>query len=284
MRTKVLVTGANGQLGQTIRAIANQYPTLDFLFLDKDHLDVTNASQVLGFFKSNALNWCINAAAYTAVDNAETHPEQAYQINVLGANHIAKACHEHAVKLIHISTDFVFDGEKNAPYKENDTTNPLGVYGLTKLEAENAVKAYCSSHFIIRTSWLYSEFGDNFMKTMVRLASERDLVRVVSDQIGAPTYARDLAVVLINIILGDRVNYGTFHYSNQGQISWFEFAKAIFEEIQSSVRLEPILTKDYVTLAKRPLYSVLDTSKIETEMSLRIPFWRESLIAVLSQK
>ena len=284
MKKTVLITGGSGQLGQCLQSIAYQHPTLNFLFADKSTLDVTNAIHVLDFFEKHNIDWCINCAAYTAVDNAETHQEQAYQINVLGAMNIAKACQEYDVKLIHISTDFVFDGLKNMPYKETDFTNPQGVYGSTKLEGENEIQKYCSSNFIVRTSWLYSEFGHNFMKTMLRLSSQRDILRVVEDQIGSPTYAVDLAEALIQIIQKNRGDFGVFHYSNQGQMSWFEFAKAIFELTDSSFILEPILSKDYNTLAKRPTYSVLDTSKISKEFELKIPGWKESLLVALSKE
>lgn len=283
MKTTVLVIGGNGQLGQCIESIAYQHPSLKFIFVDKTILDITNAPHVFDFFETHNIDWCINCAAYTAVDNAEVNQEQAYQINVLGTKNIAKTCQRHDVKLIHISTDFVFDGLKETPYKETDLTSPQGVYGATKLESETEVQKHCTSYYIIRTSWLYSEFRYNFMKTMLRLASNRDIVRVVNDQTGSPTYAVDLAEVLIQIISDDKTNYGVFHYSNRGQISWFEFAKGIFELTNSAVVLEPILSSDYVTLAKRPKYSVLDTSKISEEFNLDIPFWKDSLTKALSK-
>lgn len=283
MTTKVLVTGAKGQLGQGIQSIAHQYPTLNFLFVDKQQMDITNIIQISEFFKTHKVDWCINCAAYTAVDQAENHKEEAYQINVLGTRNIAQLCQEYDAKLIHISTDFVFDGLKSSPYTERDATNPINVYGETKLKGELEVKAHCASHFIIRTSWLYSEFGHNFMKTMLRLASERDILRVVNDQIGSPTYALDLAEALLHIIQKDKDHYGVFHYSNQGQISWFEFAKTIFELVNHHIVLEQILTKDYPTLATRPLYSVLDTSKISEAFNLEIPFWKDGLVTALSK-
>lgn len=282
MKTKVLVTGGNGQLGQSIQAIAIQHPTIDFLFVDKFSLDITDSKHVLEFIKANKIDWCINCAAYTNVDKAETEPEKAYQINVLGARNIAQACQEYGVKLIHISTDFVFDGFKTTPYTELDETNPINIYGKTKLKGENEIKQILDTHFIIRTSWLYSEFGHNFMKTMLRLASEKDKIAVVNDQIGSPTYAEDLAEVLIQMILKDNDNYGVFHYSNQGQISWFEFAEGIFELANCDVFLAPILTKDYPALAKRPQYSVLESSKMAEQFCVDIPYWKDSLIKVLS--
>lgn len=283
MKTKVLVTGANGQMGQSIQSIVQNYSTVAFLFTDRSSLDITNSLDVAKFFEANKIDWCINCAAYTNVDKAETEPEQAFQINALGAKNIAQACLEHDVKLIHISTDFVFDGLRSTPYKETDKVNPLSVYGQTKLNGEVEVKNNCTSYFIIRTSWLYSEFGHNFMKTMLRLGAEREQLAVVNDQIGSPTYAVDLAEVLLQIILKNKRNYGIYQYSNQGAISWFEFAKTIFELSECQIVLKPILTKDYPTLAKRPGYSVLETSKIAEEFDLKIPFWEDSLALAMTR-
>ncbi|MBA6151939.1 dTDP-4-dehydrorhamnose reductase [Gelidibacter maritimus] len=277
MKTRVLVTGGSGQLGQSIQSIALQQSSLEFLFCDKNMLDITNSEHVLSFFKTNKIDWCINCAAYTNVDKAEVNQDQAYQINVLGAKNIAKACQVYNVKLIHISTDFVFDGQSNKPYTETDITNPINTYGRTKLQGEAEIASIFDNFFIIRTSWLYSEFGHNFMKTMLRLSSEKELIRVVDDQIGTPTYAGDIAEALIKLILDDTSNYGIFHFANHGEVSWFEFAKAIFEQTHSSVILEPIFSRDYITLAKRPAYSVLDTSKASEEMDIAIPFWKDSL-------
>lgn len=279
----VLVTGARGQLGQCIQKIAHQFSTLHFIFVDKNKLDITNTNDVLVFFEAHPIDWCINCAAYTAVDNAENDQKNAYKINSLGAKKIAQACQKYGVKMIHISTDFVFDGLKTTPYKETDAVNPQSVYGASKLEGEIAIKTYCPSHLIIRTSWLYSEFGHNFLKTMLRLSSERNTLAVVSDQIGSPTYAVDLAEVLLQMILDNKTNYGTFHYANQGELSWFDLAKAIFDCTENTVILEQILTRNYVNLAKRPPYSVLNTSKICEEYHLKIPFWKHSLIKALSQ-
>ncbi|RXJ52442.1 dTDP-4-dehydrorhamnose reductase [Gelidibacter gilvus] len=283
MKKTVLVTGGNGQLGQCIQSIANQFPSLHFLFVDKDILDITNEKDVLDFFEAHHIHWCINCAAYTAVDHAEENQELALQVNVVGARNIANACQRNGSKLIQISTDFVFDGKSSNPYKETDRVNPLGVYGLTKLNGEVEVKKNCPSYFIVRTSWLYSEFGNNFMKTMLRLGSEKTQLSVVNDQIGSPTYAIDLAEALIQIIQLDTDNYGIYHYSNHGQISWFDFAKTIFELTNNDLSLNPILSKDYATLAERPKYSVLDTSKITDEFALKIPFWKDSLANALSK-
>jgi dTDP-4-dehydrorhamnose reductase len=283
MNNSILVTGGKGQLASSIRAIADQYPTVNFIFVDRNELDITNAQHVLEYFKNSQIDWCINCAAYTAVDRAEEEIEKAQRVNVIGARNLAQASKIQNVKLVHISTDFVFDGLNDAPYKETDAANPQSIYGITKLNGENEIKRFCPSSFIIRTSWLYSEFGHNFMKTMLKLASERDSLSVVNDQIGTPTYAVDLAKAIMHIILENKSNYGVFHYANLGQITWFEFATTIFELTNINIILKPVSTKEYVTLAVRPKYSVLNTSKITEEFGLKIPFWKDSLIKALNE-
>jgi len=280
-KKKVLVTGSNGQLGQCIRSVSKELNNNFQFFFATEEFDITNEEQVLGYFNENNFNYCINCAAYTAVDKAEEENEKAYKVNALGVEYLADACLRTDTTLIHISTDFVFDGKGNKQYTELDKTNPISVYGETKLQGENIIAKKLEKYFIIRTSWLYSEFGNNFVKTMLRLGNERDALNVVSDQIGSPTYAIDLAKVLLNIIFENKSNYGIYHYSNQGQISWFEFAKGIFEASNNDIILKPILTKDYSTLAKRPRYSVLDTSKISEQFNLEIPFWKESLLSAI---
>lgn len=275
--TTVLVTGADGQLGQCIQNITHQFPSLDFLFADRNTLDITVANDVLDFFETNAIDWCINCAGYTAVDNAENDQENAYKVNSIGAKNMAQACQKNDVKMVHISTDFVFDGLKTTPYTELDKTNPVNVYGESKLKGENEIKQILDKHFIIRTSWLYSEYGNNFMKTMLGLAQDRQELSVVNDQLGTPTYAGDLARVVLNIIKLRSQNYGVYHYSNEGITSWFEFAKAIFEESNIELYIIPIETKDYPTLTKRPRYSVLDKSKIKKMLNVEILDWRQSL-------
>ena len=236
----VLVTGASGQLGQSLQYIAKDYNDCEFIFASSQEFDITNQEQVNLFFKKTKIDFCINTAAYTAVDKAETETEKAHAINVLGSKYLAIACKNNKVKLIHISTDFVFDGTSAKPYLETDTTNPLGVYGATKLKGELEIMHNMSDYFIIRTSWVYSQFGNNFMKTMLRLASERDSLNIVSDQIGSPTNAVDLAKAIMNIVCHtDRSrsanfqlptsNYGIYNFSNEGQCSWYDFAKKIFE-------------------------------------------------------
>lgn len=286
----VLVTGANGQLGQSLQFIAKNYPNINFVFCDSSTLDITNLESVTEVFHQFKPNFCINAAAYTAVDKAESEPKKAHLINVIGAQNIANVCKETNCILLHISTDFVFDGTKTTPYTEDDQPNPTGVYGQTKLDGEKAIQDTFEKYFIIRTSWVYSQFGNNFMKTMLRLASERDSLSVVNDQIGTPTNAVVLAVVLVNIVLTHNAqrtthNYGIYNFSNEGQCSWYDFAKKIFEINKIKINLQPIPTSSYPTPAQRPKYSVLDKSKIKntfgSEIWEEIKTWEESLKTVI---
>lgn len=274
----VLVTGANGQLGHCIKDLEGHYPDLNFIYTDYPDLDICNENAVIDFFeKYETIDYCINCAAYTAVDKAEEDKEKAFNINVLGPKHLALTCRNNDTVLIHISTDFVFDGKKTEPYVETDTPNPISVYGDTKLNGEIEIQNILRNHFILRTSWLYSEHGQNFMKTMLRLAKTHDELSVVSDQMGTPTYAGDLAEVIMHIIQTRSNKYGTYHYSNEGEISWFEFAEAIFEERRIAIKVKPIMTIDYPTLAKRPKFSVLDKSKIKNNIDITILNWKDSL-------
>ena len=230
------------------------------------------------FFTTNPkIDYCINCAAYTAVDKAETEVEKAFEINAKGAKNLALVCNAQDAILIHISTDFVFDGNKTEPYTETDVPKPISVYGASKLQGEVEVQKTLKKHFIIRTSWLYSEYGANFMKTMLRLAEIRDEISVVSDQIGSPTYAGDLADVILKIINSKNTNFGLYHYSNEGETSWYGFAKAIFESCKNSVRVTPISSTQYTTAATRPKYSVLDTARAKKVFN-SIPYkWEISL-------
>ena len=281
----VLVTGANGQLGQALQFIATNYPAIHFVFCSSTELDITSKENCGSIFKKHQPNFCINAAAYTAVDKAESEPEKAHLINVIGAKNLAEVCKEHNTILLHVSTDFVFDGSQKTPYTEENLPNPTGIYGLTKLQGEQAIQKTWDKHFIIRTSWVYSQFGNNFMKTMLRLASERDSLSVVNDQIGTPTNAVDLAKVLIKIvtehsILNTEHLYGIYNFSNEGQCSWYDFAKKIFEVNNITINLQPIPTTSFPTPAKRPKYSVLDKSKIKKVFAVEIKNWEESLIQI----
>ncbi|WP_040252873.1 dTDP-4-dehydrorhamnose reductase [Psychroserpens mesophilus] len=279
---KVLVTGGDGQLGHCLRAITERFENIQFLFTNKTELDITQKTNIDDFFTLNNFDWCINCAAYTAVDKAESEIESSKKINVTGVKNLAEACLKHDIKIIHISTDFVFDGTQNRAYKEDVLTNPLGVYGNTKLGGENELKKICSKHFIIRTSWLYSEFNQNFMKTMLRLAKDKEELNIVSDQIGSPTYARDLAEVIMLIINRDSSDYGLYHYSNEGVASWYDFAKAIFDLNSNTVKVIPVPTESYPTPSKRPHFSVLDKTKIKTTFNIEVPYWRDSLKYALS--
>lgn len=277
----VLVTGANGQLGQSLQFIAEKHPEIEFVFCDSEKLDITDYDNVNDVFNEFIPDYCINAAAYTAVDKAELEPEKAYSINVLGPQNLSKLCKINNTVLVHISTDFVFDGTKTTPYTELDKPNPTGVYGQTKLDGEIAIQDIWEKHYIVRTSWVYSQFGNNFMKTMLRLGSERDSLSVVNDQIGTPTNAVDLAEVLVAIITKNAKqnteHYGIFNFSNEGQCSWYDFAKKIFEFNNININLQPIPTTSYPTPAKRPAFSVLDKSKIKSIFGIEIKNWEVSL-------
>ena len=278
----ILVTGANGQLGQSLQWMASKYPEVHFVFCSSTDLDITNLDHCDSVFTEIQPNYCINTAAYTAVDKAESEPEKAHLINVVGAQNLAEVCKKHQTTLLHLSTDFVFDGDKNAPYNEEDLPNPTGVYGQTKLEGERAIQSVLEAYYIIRTSWVYSQFGNNFMKTMLRLASERDSISVVNDQIGTPTNALDLAEALIKIILTDiqqptTDNFGIYHFSNEGSCSWYDFAKMIFEINNIRINLRPIPTTSFPTPARRPKYSVLDKAKIKAVFGIEINNWEHSI-------
>ena len=289
----VLVTGANGQLGQSLQFIAGNYPAVQFVFCSSSDLDITNKLNCEAFFLQYKPNYCINTAAYTAVDKAESEPEKAHLINVNGPKNLAEVCAAFSTKLLHVSTDFVFDGllspsVQAGGYTENDIPNPTGVYGQTKLDGEKAIQQTFDNYFIIRTSWVYSQFGNNFMKTMLRLASERDSVSVVNDHIGTPTNAVDLAEVLVKIIVFSSLSFGEgpgevfgiYNFSNEGQCSWYDFAKKIFEIHKIKINLLPIPTSSYPTPAKRPSYSVLDKSKIKNVFGVAVKDWDESLKAM----
>ena len=275
----VLVTGSNGQLASCIKDLAKQYEGLNFIYTDYQELDICDLNQVNTFFKSNKkIDYCINCAAYTAVDKAETEVDKAFEINATGAKNLAIVCDKFDTILIQVSTDFVFDGEKKEPYTETDVAKPISVYGASKLQGEIEIKQTLETYFILRTSWLYSEHGANFMKTMLKLAETRDEISVVSDQIGTPTYAGDLADVILKIISSKNTNFGLYHYSNEGVASWCEFAKAIFEASNLKIKLNAIKTSAYPTPAKRPVYSVMDKTKIKSVLKTETLSWQDRLI------
>jgi len=278
MTTKVLVTGADGQLAQTIKELYyKNKDNIQFVFVNKKQLDITNFSKVSAFFSEHSFQYCINCAAFTNVDGAETSKALAFSINANAVKHLAKCCKVSNTVLIHISTDFVFDGLKLEPYTELDHTNPLSVYGRSKLEGENIINQIVNNYFIIRTSWLYSEYKSNFVMAMLNLATYKDDINVVNDQIGTPTNANDLARAIIMIINNKDKNYGIYHYSNLGETSWYGFAKEIFKLTNAPITLNPIDSGAYFTKAKRPMYSVLDKTKISTVFDINILDWKESL-------
>ncbi|APY08469.1 dTDP-4-dehydrorhamnose reductase [Winogradskyella sp. J14-2] len=279
MTPRILVTGSNGQLGTCIKDVDDN--KFDIKYVSSSDLDITNNKEVESFFEQQKIDWCINCAAYTAVDKAESDYNSAFNVNVSGVKNLAEACKAYNVKLIHVSTDFVFDGEQNKPYKESDPTNPLSVYGDTKLKGEQEVSKALKEYFILRTSWLYSEHGANFLKTMLRLSKDKTQLGVVGDQIGTPTYAKDLAKAILLFIEKDISNYGIYHYSNNGVASWYDFAKAIFEIHKTNIQLNNISTAQFPTPAKRPRFSVLDKTKIETALRQNVPYWRDSLITAM---
>lgn len=274
---KILVTGSNGQLGSCIKIKSKEQKTLDFVFLDSKGLNVTNSKQIDEVFSNNNFDYCINCAAYTAVDQAEEDTNEAYNINVLGSKNLAEACKKFKVILIHISTDFVFEGKAEVPYLETDVTNPINIYGQTKLLGEKVIQSTLSEYYIIRTSWLYSEFKNNFVKTMLNLASKRDVLNVISDQLGTPTNANDLSSTILKIINSNIKRYGLYHYSNLGETSWYGFAQFIFKHLNINIQVNAVNSDQFVTKAKRPNYSVLDKTKIINTFKLEILDWDQSL-------
>jgi dTDP-4-dehydrorhamnose reductase len=270
----ILVTGANGQLGQSIKKVESNYPEFTFIYQNSQELDITNLDSCKVAFEKYKPQYCINTAAYTAVDKAESESEKAFEVNVNGPKNLAQVCAEYDTVLVHVSTDFIFDGTQTKPYVETDTPNPTSVYGLTKLQGEQAIEKSWAKHYIIRTSWVFSEFGNNFMKTMIRLGNERDSLSVVNDQKGTPTYAPDLADALLQICKSNNQAYGIYNYSNEGECTWFEFAQEIFNVNNISIDLNPIPTTAYPTPAKRPAYSVLNKEKIKNTFNISIAPWQ----------
>jgi dTDP-4-dehydrorhamnose reductase len=276
---KILVTGSNGQLGNEIRELSSDFPNLNFLYTDIEELDITSEIEVNKFFEVNKPDAIINCAAYTAVDKAESDEKLAFLINDTAVGILARVTSDINALFIHISTDYVFDGTAHLPYQESDKRNPVSAYASTKYAGELAVEKYATKAIILRTSWLYSAFGGNFVKTILKYGKERGVLNVVSDQIGTPTYARDLARTILTIIPKAEKIKGVeiYHYSNEGVASWYDFAKAIVEISGINCIINPIGTKDYPLPAKRPFYSVLDKSKIKVKFKTEIPYWRDSL-------
>jgi dTDP-4-dehydrorhamnose reductase len=276
---KILVTGSNGQLGNEIRRLGADYPSFEFLFTDLAELDITNEEAVDNLVTSFHPDSILNCAAYTAVDKAEQEEKIAFLINSSAAGILARVASKHDAMLIHISTDYVFDGKGYCPYIEEYPTNPISMYAKSKHAGEQHIQSYADKALIFRTSWLYSEFGHNFVKTILKYGKERDYLNVVFDQIGTPTYAYDLAKVILEILDKQSILNGVeiFHFSNEGVASWYDFAKAIVELSGTDCEIKPIETRDYPLPAVRPFYSVLNKSKIKQRFQVEIPFWRDSL-------
>jgi len=292
MRKKILVTGANGQLGLELKQLAPSYPAFDFIFVTREELPLESLDVIDSFITGHKPQYLINCAAYTAVDKAETEKELAYKINAEAPGIIAAACKKNNAQLIHISTDYVFNGMGNKPYKEDDITDPVNLYGDSKLQGEKKIMQFTPESIIIRTSWVYSEFGKNFVKTMLRLMANKEQISVVSDQSGTPTYAADLAEAIVEIIstlenpthhLSLTTSGGIYHYSNEGHITWYDFAVAIKELSGSSCKVNPISTSEYPTPAKRPSYSVLDKTKIQQAFGIRTKDWKTSLAVCIKR-
>ena len=280
---RILVTGSNGQLGKELKGVASLFPQFDFIFLSREDLPIHHFELVRNFFKGNHPQYLINCAAYTAVDRAETERDLAFRVNAEAVGILAAVCKEYNTSFIHISTDYVFDGTATVPYKEDSPTNPQSVYGASKLEGEKQAIKLNPDSIIIRTAWVYSEFGKNFVKTMLKLLSEREEINVINDQVGSPTYAADLAAAIMKVITDENWQPGIYNYSNEGMISWFDFAVVIKEAAGLTCKVNPISTTQYPTPAKRPAWSVLDKTKIQQTFGIKPPNWKESLITCLSR-
>ena len=274
---KIVVFGASGQLGNCLKKVAEEKGITEIYFPPESEANILDKDALKSVFEQYKPAFAINCAAYTAVDKAEDEIDLARKINKTGAENLAEACKAYNTKFIHISTDFVFKGDKAHPLVEDDIAEPISVYGLTKLEGEQDIARLMDEYFIIRTSWLYSEFGNNFVKTMLKLGAERDLLKIIADQVGTPTYGIDLAGCVLDIITSGSTAYGIYHYSNEGVTSWYDFAKGIFDLSATEVKVLPIRTDEYPTKATRPAYSVMDKSKIKTTFGIEIPYWRDSL-------
>ena len=284
----ILVTGSKGQLGSEIKDLAAKYKGFNFFFMDLPELDICSSKQLDIFFKDKNINTVVNCAAYTAVDRAEDEVEIAEEVNATGVLNLVNALEKVKGKLIHISTDYVFDGNSFLPYQELDEVNPIGVYGNTKRSGELSVINSNIDGIVIRTSWLYSAYGNNFVKTMLRLGNERDKLGVIFDQVGTPTNASDLAKTCLDILSYKKEsNINTkgkiYHFSNEGVASWYDFANAIMDLSKLDCHVKPIETKDYPTAAKRPHFSVLNKSKIKNDFEIEIPYWRDSLLVCISK-
>lgn len=281
--SNIIVFGASGQLGQCLKFVSSEKEIKNVIFPPEGHSNILDVDTLNSIFSEYKPDYCINCAAYTAVDKAEDDIDLARKINRDGAGNLALLCEKYNVTLVHISTDFVFAGNIPVPLLEDDKVEPINVYGLTKLEGELAIAAHTNRFYILRTSWLYSEYGNNFVKTMIRLGKEKNELKIIADQIGTPTYAIDLAECIFHIIENDNHSYGIYHYSNEGVTSWYDFAKGIFDIAGINVKVLPVRASEYITRAVRPAFSVMDKTKIKNTFKIEIPYWRESLERCIKQ-
>lgn len=273
----VLVTGASGQLGRCLQKLAKNRQEIEWIFMDSSEIDITSKTDLERYFRSKQIDYCVNCAAYTNVEKAESEPEKAFSINAEAVKNVAEFCKRHKSVLIHISTDYVFDGTSTIPYKEEDETNPINVYGASKLKGEQYIEQTFKNYFIFRTSWLYSEFGHNFYKTILQKASEKETLNITTAQKGTPTNANHLAQLILEIILKENKQFGLYHFSNAGETTWHGFAKEI---LRISKENEVILNEDnsYKTIAKRPEYSVLDKARLKTNFEIEVASWQDAVL------
>ena len=280
----LLVTGSSGQLGQCLKQLLLSATDISCYFAAREDLDITNSDELQRFFSDHNFDYCINTAAYTNVEKAESEQKEAFLINAEGAYSLAKACKKHNVVLLHISTDYVFDGMAKTPYQEQDRTNPLNVYGASKLKGEQHIGDTWNKHFIIRTSWLYSQYGHNFLNSMLEFAKQKKALTITTQQKGTPTNANDLAQVLVTIIKTGNARYGVYHFSNQGEATWYDFAKAIFKATGEIDTVNLAKTEHYATFAKRPSYSVLNCNKLKDTLGITYRNWEDSLKQIINSK
>ena len=280
----LLVTGSSGQLGQCLKQLLLSATDISCYFAAREDLDITNSDELQRFFSEHNFDYCINTAAYTNVEKAESEQKEAFLINAEGAYSLAKACKKHNVVLLHISTDYVFDGMAKTPYQEQDPTNPLNVYGASKLKGEQHIVDTWKKHFIIRTSWLYSQYGQNFLNSMLQFAKQKKALTITTQQKGTPTNANDLAQVLVTIIKTGNARYGVYHFSNQGEATWYDFAKAIFKATGEIDTVNLAKTEHYATFAKRPAYSVLNCNKLKDTLGITYRNWEDSLKQIINSK
>ena len=273
----ILITGSKGQLGNEMQQAAVRYPQFNYIYTDVDELDICNKAALDAFVKANSVNFIVNCAAYTAVDKAEDDVELCYKINSVAVRNIGEVAESNGVKVVHVSTDYVFDGTNHIPYTENQEVCPATVYGKSKLAGEQALMESCKDSVIIRTAWLYSSFGNNFVKTMIKLGSERDSLNVVFDQVGSPTYAADLAEAIMKVVSSENFVPGIYHFSDEGVCSWYDFTKTIHKIAGITCNVQPIESKDFPARTPRPHYSVLNKAKIKSTYGITIPHWEESL-------